>query len=146
MKKIKFFILAFALAGCTVSKVETFTEALDPVPLSQSEIKAWDGVSGGLNAMWGSADLAYSRSLVPENLSESLTLAGWRGEKVSAQLLLWSAEDLKSVECIISDFKSYTRLLKTLVLVKSVNCVRKTSYSHCSRLVYKPCYISLSCK
>lgn len=106
MKKIKFFILAFALAGCTVSKVETFTEALDPVPLSQSEIKAWDGVSGGLNAMWGSADLAYSRSLVPENLSESLTLAGWRGEKVSAQLLLWSAEDLKSVECIISDFKS----------------------------------------
>ncbi len=76
------------------------------MPLTEADKLCWQSVSRGLNALWGSADLAYSKSLVPQDLTEKVTLAAWRGERVSAQILVWSLEDLKGVECKISDFKS----------------------------------------
>lgn len=109
MKKIFSFISAFAavaMVGCTCKSVETFKEAADPTPLTEEAKAAWNDVKCGLHAAWGTPDLVYSRSEVPQNLSECYTTTGWRGEKVSAQIVLWTAKDLKCVECEISDFKS----------------------------------------
>ena len=109
MKKISLFVNLFAvlaMAGCGCNAVETFTEAADPTPLTEEAKAAWGDVKCGVNAAWGTPDLVYSRSEVPQNLTESYTATGWRGEKVSAQVVLWTAKDLKSVECEISDFKS----------------------------------------
>lgn len=109
MKKISLFVNLFAvlaMAGCGCNAVETFTEAADPTPLTEEAKAAWGDVKCGVNAAWGTPDLVYSRSEVPQNLTESYTATGWRGEKVSAQILLWTSKDLKSVECKISDFKS----------------------------------------
>lgn len=109
MKKIFSFISVFAavaMVGCTCKSVETFKEAADPTPLSEEAKAAWNDVKCGLNAAWGTPDLVYSRSEVPQNLSECYATTGWRGEKVSAQIVLWTAKDLKCVECEISDFKS----------------------------------------
>ena len=108
MKKILSLISVFAvvaLSGCTCKSVETFKEAADPTPLTEEAKAAWNGVEG-MNVAWGTPDLVYSRSLVPQNTTCCYSTKGWRGEKVSAQVVLWTAKDLKSVECEISDFKS----------------------------------------
>lgn len=105
MRKLNLILATLSLACCTTTPTTTLKEALDPVPLSEADKLCWQSVSRGLNARWGSADLAYSKSLVPQNLTEDLALTAWRGERVSAQILVWSADDLKSVECKISDFK-----------------------------------------
>ena len=107
--KIRTTIFAFAallLSGCQCDKVQTFAEADDPIALTAEQLQQWDNVKGGVNAQWASADYVYSRSVVPENLSQTLSVAGWQGERVSAQLLIWSSDSLSGVECKISDFKS----------------------------------------
>ncbi len=109
MKKsrISCFVLTAAMfAGCADATIATFKEANDPTPLTAEAVAAWDDVKGGVNAAWGTPDLVYSRSEVPQNLTDAYSTAAWRGEKVSAQVLLWTAKDLKGVECEISDFKS----------------------------------------
>lgn len=102
-------IFAFAallLGGCQCDKVQTFAEADDPIALTVEQQQQWDEVKGGVNAQWASVDHVYSRSVVPQALSESLCVTGWQGERVSAQLLIWSGDSLSGVECKISDFKS----------------------------------------
>ncbi len=94
------------LSGCKSAEVATFREAEDPIALTTEQLQQWDNVKGGVNAQWASTDYVYSRSVVPENLSQTLSVAGWQGEKVSAQLLVWSAEDLDGVRCEISDFRA----------------------------------------
>ena len=108
MKKNLLLLVAFAatLAGCTCKSVETFKEAADPVAVCEKGQCAWGEVKGGLNAAWGTPDLVYSRSLVPQNLTESYTATAWRGEKVSAQVLVWTNKDLKNVKCEVSAFKA----------------------------------------
>lgn len=94
-------------AGCggSTTPVETFAEAEDPVAADST---AWDGVRKGLNAMWGSTDCLYSRSVPPasQDAPKSIRLTAWRGERVSAQAVLWSASGAQSVECATDDFTS----------------------------------------
>ena len=97
-------VVGVTLMGCTCKSVETFKEAADPVALSEEAQAAWDDVKCGLHGAWGMPDLVYSRSEVPQNLTEEYKAAAWRGEKVSAQIVLWTAKDLKCVECEVSDF------------------------------------------
>lgn len=94
------------LTGCQKSytPVETFKEAADPVALSAEEVAAWDAVESGLNGGWGDADLHYSRSIVPETSTGVMELTAWKGEKESAQLLVWAADSVNGVSCEISDF------------------------------------------
>ena len=107
MKRIFSFISVFAvvaLTGCTCKTVETFEEAADPVALSNEAKEAWDDVKRGMNVAWGTPDLVYSRSEVPQNLTDSYKATAWKGERVSAQAVLWTAKDIEGVECEISDF------------------------------------------
>lgn len=107
MKRIFSFISVFAvvaLTGCTCKTVETFEEAADPVALSNEAKEAWDDVKRGMNVAWGTPDLVYSRSEVPQNLTDNYKATAWKGERVSAQAVLWTAKDIEGVECEISDF------------------------------------------
>lgn len=94
-------------AGCggSTTPVETFAEAEDPVAADST---AWDGVRKGLNAMWGSTDCLYSRSVPPasQDAPKSIRLTAWRGERVSAQAVLWSVDGAQSVVCATDDFTS----------------------------------------
>lgn len=95
------------VAGCggSTTPVETFAEAEDPVAADST---AWDGVRKGLNAMWGSTDCLYSRSVPPasQDAPKSIRLTAWRGERVSAQAVLWSASGAQNVVCATDDFTS----------------------------------------
>ena len=94
-------------AGCggSTTPVETFAEAEDPVAADST---AWESVKKGLNAMWGSTDCLYSRSVPPasQDAPMSIRLTAWRGERVSAQAVLWSASGAQSVVCATDDFTS----------------------------------------
>lgn len=101
-------VVAVSSCGKAYQPVVTFEEAPDPVVLSQSDIDAWKEVAPGLNGAWADADLRYSRSLVPqiENPVDTLAIAAWKGERASAQLLLWAPEGAQGVECKVADLTS----------------------------------------
>ncbi len=128
MKKYLVIALAFAVCvACTanVNKVNTFVEANDPVALTDEQAAEWNNVNGKLNAGWGSTDFVYQRSVVPAGLSsEPCRLTVWKGERASAQLVLWSAEAKDGVECRIADFKSKDAVLPSSVA--SAHFVRYT--------------------
>ncbi|MBQ7824271.1 MAG: DUF4091 domain-containing protein [Bacteroidaceae bacterium] len=107
----KFFLLLLAaapLVGCKeYTPVETFTEPEDPTPLTEEAQAAWEKVSKKLNGAWGNINQRYSRSEVPQTLgTEKLHISAWKGEKASAQALLWTAKGANGVECQIKDFKT----------------------------------------
>ncbi len=86
--------------------VATFVEADDPSTLSVEADAAWAKTRKGLHGAWGDPDLRYSRSEVPQPLDgESFEIAAWRGERASAQILLWTADGADGVECRTEDFK-----------------------------------------
>ncbi|MBD5198483.1 MAG: DUF4091 domain-containing protein [Bacteroidales bacterium] len=97
------------LAGCQKSytPVDTFKEADDPLALTAEETAQWDAVESGLHGAWGDTDLRYSRSTVPQDVStEACEVVAWKGEKESAQLVLWSTDSVQGITCEIGDFRS----------------------------------------
>jgi hypothetical protein len=58
----------------------------------------------GLHAFFGSADDLYFRTEVPR-LKEKLSWSagGWRGERLNAQIVIWSADSLEQVRLKLSD-------------------------------------------
>ena len=97
-------VAAVLFARGEAKVVDTFKEAADPVALSDQAKAAWNGVEQGLHAAWGTPDHVYSRSEVPQNLTSTYAATAWRGEKASAQFVLWTANGLEGVVCEISDF------------------------------------------
>ena len=73
--------------------VLTFREADDP---TADTLADWSGVASGLHAAWGTTDKRYARSVVPCAAASECRLTAWRGERVSAQLVLWSAASRNS--------------------------------------------------
>ena len=110
MKKFFYSLMAAAaLTACSGEyvPVETFIEAEDPVALTEEQEAAWDGVSKKFNAAWGCPDSQYARSIVPEKVCDKpFHLTVWKGERASAQVVVWTAEGLDGVECKVGDFKS----------------------------------------
>ena len=54
---------------------------------------------------WGSIDVRYARTEIPAMNKKSPLLRAWRGERVSAQAVLWASEDLGEVTFEVSDLK-----------------------------------------
>lgn len=104
-------LFAFAVLplmfGCSAApEFRTFTEADDPVAVTERSLLAWNQV-GRLNGIWASADSLYSRSEVPVDTGVELCrLEGWKGERVSAQFLLYTGTGADGVICKVSDFTS----------------------------------------
>ena len=100
------FVILLAFASCT-QPVTTFVEAEDPVALTVEQAAQWEEVGANLNAAWGNSDVAYSRSVVPSELSsDPFRLTVWKGERAAALVMMWSAEAKAGVECKIGNFKS----------------------------------------
>ena len=99
MKHILSFLLAFA-ALCIQAQVNN-TEPADPKPGPQ---EAWQQLTQP-SLGWGSTDVRYSRSQVPQTSKSSPLLRAWRGERVSAQAVLATPTDLGDVSFEVSDLK-----------------------------------------
>lgn len=109
MKLSRFFALALVAAMTACQEyvpVETYTEPDDPVAMTEDQQAEWSTVSG-FNAAWGDADYRYSRSLVPQPAADqNMHLTLWKGEKGSAQAILWSNEAVDGIECKFKPFRS----------------------------------------
>lgn len=85
-----------------VKNCETYTEAPDP----DTTYVDWSNVNG-FHCSFGSVDKRYVKRNIPDiTTSTEWEGTGWRGERLSAQLVLWSDKDVEQIECIFSPFKS----------------------------------------
>ena len=99
MKKDLFLFFAF-IALSTSAQVNN-TEPSDPKPGPQV---AWQRLA--LPTLgWGTTDVRYSRSQVPETTQKPPVLRAWRGERVSAQAVLATPVDLGNVTFEVSDLR-----------------------------------------
>jgi hypothetical protein len=69
---------------------------------------SWIKQKSGLHVAFGSTDELYLRSEVPSLGQESLMWkeTGWRGERLNAQVLVWSPDTLEQIRFRISDLIS----------------------------------------
>lgn len=95
-----------SIISCSTSlpkEYKTYSEPKDPKPV---ELTLWNSVPKGIQATVGSIDERYEKSAVPEvDINYNWEGTAWKGEKVNAQFLLWAAENLKQVNCKISDLQ-----------------------------------------
>lgn len=115
LKKTAFYLFAFTtllfVIGSNSCKKQrqkqeckTFTEMQDPTADTLSD---WSHVEPGLNVSQIPISEKQAKS-VPYNgsIRKTVDVAGWKGERVSAQLVIWSSENIEQVECEFSSFKS----------------------------------------
>lgn len=109
MKNTYLSCAALLLAACGGGSAPADTSRLDwtePADLVATDATLWSDVAG-TRASFGSVDVRYPRA-VPflGEQRDGATLAGWRGERLSAQLVVWTAEGLEGLRCTVGDFTS----------------------------------------
>lgn len=110
-KTLRFVLILGALLSFQSLQAQTpafelvnFKEMSDP---TSDTLADWSLVKNGLHSSFVTIDKRYAKSLVPDiKVEKQHTVTGWRGERVSAQILLWTTEARPSVSVKISDFKS----------------------------------------
>src|SRR5690554_6366778 len=110
-------ITLFAAAACDGKRPKkeftTFEEMQDPTGDTLSD---WSQVPAGLHASFVTINKRVPKSVAPEEETiKSVNVTGWIGEKLSAQLLLWSAADVNQVELEFDNFNSEASTLPASV-------------------------------
>lgn len=80
-----------------------YTELTDTKPIDNV---AWDNLKAPVHLSWGNTDIRYNKTNVPV-LKETCQWKGtaWKGERINAQAVLWSAAPLANVSVSVSDLK-----------------------------------------
>ena len=144
-------LLTFAVLplmfGCSAApESNTFKEADDPVAVSERSLLAWNQV-GRLDGIWASADSLYSRSEVPmTGKAEVCRLEGWKGERVSAQFLLYTGIGADGVVCKVSDFTSEDAVMGSDIasarFVRYTLADQASPTCRCDRSPYSPAILA----
>lgn len=89
------------------SMPKDFTELPDP---TADTLSNWSGVKKGLHSSFISIDKRFPKSVAPniQPLAQHI-VSGWKGERVSSQILLWSAEAIPDVQVTVSSFTSSSK-------------------------------------
>lgn len=101
--------------GCnpTSKKVTTHLELDDPTADTLSD---WSGAEAGLKGSVVSIDIKHPRSILPEvEQQENILLTGWKGETLSAQVLLWNTVATENVAHSFTDFQSGESTLQSTI-------------------------------
>lgn len=104
-------LLAFSSCDWKRPKKEfiTFQEMQDP---TNDTLSDWSNVKAGLQSSFISIDVRAPKSVAPEvEIKKSEKVTGWKGEKVSAQMILWTTADVDQVELEFDDFISESATL-----------------------------------
>lgn len=116
MKKL--LLLALLLTGTTYASAQQterfplaqFEEWTDTKPHDDAAV--WDKMKQAACFSWATTDVRYKKLDVPEvKQQNSIRLEGWRGERVNAQALLWTKEDLGEVKMEMSELKSGKKVI-----------------------------------
>lgn len=71
-----------------------------------SDTLAWLIQKSGLHAAFGTTDQLYLRCEIPDAESHKLIETAWRGERVNAQVLVWSPDTVSQVRFSVSNLVS----------------------------------------
>mgnify|MGYP006955437357 FL=1 len=115
MKKL--LLLALLLTGTCVSAQQTerfplaqFEEWTDTKPHDDAAV--WDKMKQTACFSWATTDVRYKKLNVPDvKQQNSIRLEGWRGERVNAQALLWTKENLGDVKMEMSELKNGKKII-----------------------------------
>ncbi len=103
-------ILATVTQSCQFSSKDTlnshtFDEPDNPQQITP--IQDWSKLERGVQLGWGSSYKRYHKDFIPTiEHSESITLTGWRNERINAQVIAWSKDSVKDLSIHISNLKS----------------------------------------
>jgi hypothetical protein len=120
----------------------TFDTALNAV--------AWTGQKKGLHVSFASTDESYFRTEVPvlENETSSFEGNAWKGERLNAEILVWSPDTLNQVRFTISDLQNNNgkRIDKKNVRINMIRYVVSnypygTKEASCGASSYKDLYL-----
>src|ERR1035437_2693991 len=121
MKKIVaiFYLLnsIFSIASAQIFKGEVeFSKVPIPSTHYQQEytfdttldMAAWTAQKKGMHVSFASTDESYFRSEVPDLQKETLSweATGWKGERLNAEVLVWSPDTIQQVRFTLKDFKN----------------------------------------
>lgn len=83
---------------------ENYQEANNPIPANPV---LWEKVKSPC-VSWGSTDTRYAKELPApvSRICKDITLTAWKGEKVSAQFVVWSSTELKDLSFTVSNLTS----------------------------------------
>ncbi|WP_455673169.1 glycoside hydrolase domain-containing protein [Phocaeicola sp.] len=95
---------AFLLSVGYLNAQTSYQEAPNPVATNPA---LWTKVTAP-QVSWGSTDMRYKKE-EPASIArqkKDISLTAWKGEKVSAQLVVWTPEALNNLSFIVSDLTS----------------------------------------
>jgi len=97
-------LLVFIISCANNKTVDISREPADP---DMYDMAVWEDTEPGIHSGFGSIDVAYSKSIPPKgNITQSIKLHGWKGERVSCKLLVWSVGKEEKVQIETSNLKS----------------------------------------
>ncbi len=94
----------FSINSLNAQTSTNYEEASNPISTNPS---LWVKVSAP-QVSWGSTDIRYKKEEPAPiaRLKEDINLTAWKGERVSAQLVVWTPEALDNLSFIVSDLTS----------------------------------------
>jgi len=118
-----------------------FSQKYNPVPKHFQELpdptadvlSDWSNVKTGLQASFVSIDERHKKSVAPNVLPQNTwKIVGWKGERLSAQIILWTTKDIPSVRVDISNFtnnETYDLLDKNISSARFVRYVMTDEFA-----------------
>ncbi|WP_221410988.1 DUF4091 domain-containing protein [Elizabethkingia sp. JS20170427COW] len=95
------------------SNPQDFVEMQDPIKDSLSN---WKSISNGFHTSFVSIDHKFPKHLAPDfKPQKQEKVKGWKGEKVSAQILVWSNQPVENIQVELKDFKSKKAKLSSAI-------------------------------
>jgi len=106
MKKLLFALAALIAAVSTAASAArpSGPDRNEPDDPNPTDTAAWRGIVG-THASFGSTDMRYPRSMpYAAPAATEMLLTGWRGETLSAQAVVWTADGATNLRCSVGDF------------------------------------------
>lgn len=95
--------------GCGLTSVaQDASIAIQKPKLPDSETinKQWANTASGLNISFANSNVRFAREIPPEiPIQNSWNTSAWKGEKIHAQILLWTNNPINNLNIQISDLK-----------------------------------------
>ena len=98
-------VLISAFVAAVAVHAQTFPHGQELPQLTKPEASEWKNI--GFQAIWGDIFTRYPATYSPAGIktNSSLTLRGWRGERVQAQALVSTGRKVEWLEYVVSDLK-----------------------------------------